>query len=419
MASKAKVTVAIDADSRGLKKGLKDAENDVESFGQRASQKLDAINSGIGKLSAIAGGLGIISLVSAAMDAVTKIKELVSWMQHLGDVSEEAAASAKAWGDAMTDSGLDPAVYAAVEDAAARANMPAEKLAETLKKIAETGGGIEAVAAALGTTADNLERAAAPGSNSAIRAAGLGYAGASASDAAARDKRISENEASKEGWRKMAVDALSASKNFAQAAEAWSAAIRATGSVDAAGEMLRRSLTWTDRNIRGIGRDPLTGRAIDAGLRLIPQQDAAQAAEREAAAKVVADKAAKDAAEAAEKAKAQADREAEARAREQARADAVATRHIDKASAITGSRKESIERITVQGPLGANALAASGGLLGGSLDNATRMAQQRQRSIDEINAKFAAASEELRKSAATANVSKDTLAKIAKILEEG
>lgn len=400
MAKTAKIETKLTGDSTGLKRTLDTSKNDVAKYARDVTERLRAIQAAAQSINIIAGVAGFVAM---AKQAIHLYKDLKNWINGTGEEARRAAAEAAEAGrklaDAAKKSGFSPSEFKAISDAAAAANIPAAELEGILAKIAEKKGGIDDVAAALGTTADNIQRAAD---------AAKGIVGGRAYAAAAEARR-GEVEGEKAGRRadrggleQAARDLLTISDE-SEFQRVIADVLRAA---DGDEEFIRRVQSEVMRQsggLRGAWREA-TGRQRDVntvGFRLGTAFEEDQArraaaaeeekrAQAEALAQAKAEEASQRTAEEAKRWQAeliqQANEEKRRLAEEQAREDKIygLNQRILTAQA---KRDEDIAAVTVSAPQAINSLNSIGGLIGADPTalNAARMAAERDRAVENIN----------------------------------
>ena len=407
MAKQAKIETKLTGDATGLKRELNIAKTEVGRYAKDVTERIKAINVAIKSINFM-GQIGL--FISGVKFAIEKYKELRDWINGTSKSAQEAAEKAAEAGrrlaDAAGKANLTPEQFAAVTDAAARANIPASELEKTLAAIAAQGGGIEAVAEAIGMTADELERAA--------NVAGRNITGRKyAATAEERRKEAAESEAGREADRKgymdMARDLLGASAS--EFARVVADVARATGGNEEELDRIASNLIMQTRGARGAFRAAF-GMDRDVN-RVIMQLSDAFAAER--ARRAAADEDAKRAwamdvigagvnewnpyeAHAEEERQAAAARAAEERtAAEAARRAARRGELLEQRESARVKREEDIAAITVSAPQAINSFNSIGGLVGAdpTAQNVARMEAERNAKIEAINKKFDEANNKL------------------------
>ena len=195
MAKTAKIETKLTGDATGLKRELQVAKTEVGRYARDVTERLKAINAAVQSINIVAQ---ISAIVGIAKQGIALYNQFKSWIEGAGRAArasaDEAEAAARKLADAASKTGFSPAQFAAIQEAAARANVPAGELNDILSNIAKNGGGLREVADALGTTADNLERGAAAAGRAyvAARESRRGAAAEAAKNAAADEAGIRE-----------------------------------------------------------------------------------------------------------------------------------------------------------------------------------------------------------------------------------
>lgn len=407
MSKSAKIETKLTGDSTGLKRELNLSKNDVAKFARDVTARLKAIQAATQSINIIASIAGFVGM---AKQAIHLYKDLKNWINGTGEAAKQAAAAAAEAGrklsDAAQKNGFSPAEFSAITEAAARAKIPADELADILAKIAEKKGGIQEVADALGTTADNLEKAARA-ANEAVT--GRRYA----AQAEARDKEAADAEAGRKadatGYARMARDLLAVNgQDFGRVV---ADVVRAANGDKSVLDYIASNLMYESRGARGAVRSAM-GKQRDVNFVMRNLYSAfdedevarAKAAEEARQADLIArlqqgvnewdpytayaeEEKRKAAQEAAEQ------KAAEARARRNARHDELLT----QMGALVEKRDADIAALTVSAPQAINSLNSIGGLIGSdpTAQNAARMDAERnakltaiQKQFDEANTKL-------------------------------
>ena len=201
MAKSAKIETKITGDSTGLRRELDVSKNEVTKFARDVTARLKAIQAATQSINIIASISGFVGM---AKQAISLYKDLKNWINGTGEAAKKAAEEAKQAADklkeAASKTGFSPAQFAAIQEAAIRANVPAAELNSILEEIVKKGGGLQEVADALGTTADNLERGA--------NAAGRAYTGEREARESAETAAAQAAKADAAGIREMVAQLL-------------------------------------------------------------------------------------------------------------------------------------------------------------------------------------------------------------------
>lgn len=409
MAKAAEIKTKLTGDATGLKRELASAKSEVTKYARDVTERLKAITAAVQSINIIAQVSAIVGIAKQGIELYNTLK---NWINGAADAADEATQrsidAARKLADAASKANLTTDMFAAVTEAASRANIPASELEKILGEIAKKGGGIQDVADALGTTADALERGAA---SARLVTIGRRYSGAAAERRGEYEAARENREADIVGYRQMARDLLSTTAGDLSRIVA--DVVRAANGDRRVMEYVMSEIMYERRNLRGIWRQATGGqrdvytihRALtqafdtDAAARARAAEDAERARLSAIIAETVpeynpyAAHAANERRQAAERAAAE-KAAADIARRENRRAELL--NQMGEASA---KRAEDIAAITVSAPEAINSLNTIGGLIGTdpSKMNAMRMDEERNRKMDDITKKFDAANEKLQK----------------------
>lgn len=400
MAKSAKIETKLTGDSTGLKRELNLSKNEVAKFARDVTARLKAIQVATQSINIIASIAGFVGM---AKQAISLYKDLKNWINGTSDAAKQAAAAAAEAGrklsDAAQKNGFSPAEFAAITEAAARAKIPADELADILAKIAEKKGGIQEVADALGTTADNLRRAA-DAANAAVT--GRRYA----AQAESREKEAADAEAGRKadatGYARMARDLLAVNgQDFGRIV---ADVVRAANGDKSVLDYIASNLMYESRGARGVVRAAM-GKQRDVNFVMRSLYSAFDEDE------VARSKAAESARQAdlvarlqqgvteynpyeayadEQKRKAAADAAAQKAAESSARRNEKQDEIMKQLGALVEKRDADIAAITVSAPQAINSLNSIGGLIGSDPTalNAARMDAERNAKLSDIQKKF-------------------------------
>lgn len=402
MAKSAKIETKLTGDSTGLKRELNLSKNEVAKFARDVTARLKAIQVATQSINIIASIAGFVGM---AKQAISLYKDLKNWINGTSDAAKQAAAAAAEAGrklsDAAQKNGFSPAEFAAITEAAARAKIPADELADILAKIAEKKGGIQEVADALGTTADNLRRAA-DAANAAVT--GRRYA----AQAESREKEAADAEAGRKadatGYARMARDLLAVNgQDFGRIV---ADVVRAANGDKSVLDYIASNLMYESRGARGVVRAAM-GKQRDVSSVMRSLYDAFD--EDEAARARAAEGADMGAAlgwlttapadmmkkalsllpkgmDAVDKFAREEAKKAEARAKRDEKVDELLARKGE----LVNDRDAAIAALTVSAPQAINSLNSIGGLIGSDPTalNAARMDAERNAKLSDIQKKF-------------------------------
>lgn len=400
MAKSAKIETKLTGDSTGLKRELDLSKNEVAKFARDVTERLKAIQVATQSINIIASIAGFVGM---AKQATSLYKDLKNWINGTSDAAKQSAAAAAEAGrklsDAAQKNGFSPAEFAAITEAAARAKIPADELADILAKIAEKKGGIQEVADALGTTADNLRRAA-DAANAAVT--GRRYA----AQAESREKEAADAEAGRKadatGYARMARDLLAVNgQDFGRIV---ADVVRAANGDKSVLDYIASNLMYESRGARGVVRAAM-GKQRDVNFVMRSLYSAFDEDE------VARSKAAESARQAdlvarlqqgvteynpyeayadEQKRKAAADAAAQQAAESSARRNEKQDEIMKQLGALVEKRDADIAAITVSAPQAINSLNSIGGLIGSDPTalNAARMDAERNAKLSDIQKKF-------------------------------
>jgi hypothetical protein len=400
MSKSAKIETKLTGDSTGLKRELNLSKNEVAKFARDVTARLKAIQVATQSINIIASIAGFVGM---AKQAISLYKDLKNWINGTSDAAKQAAAAAAEAGrklsDAAQKNGFSPAEFAAITEAAARAKIPADELADILAKIAEKKGGIQEVADALGTTADNLRRAA-DAANAAVT--GRRYA----AQAESREKEAADAEAGRKadatGYARMARDLLAVNgQDFGRIV---ADVVRAANGDKSVLDYIASNLMYESRGARGVVRAAM-GKQRDVNFVMRSLYSAFDEDE------VARSKAAESARQAdlvarlqqgvteynpyeayadEQKRKAAADAAAQKAAELTARRNEKQDEIMEQLGALVEKRDADIAAITVSAPQAINSLNSIGGLIGSDPTalNAARMDAERNAKLSDIQKKF-------------------------------
>jgi len=419
MAQQAGFNVRITGDGAQAKAEM----NSVSSAASSGAQAIAAAYSSVAVSVRVAtsavntfkAAMGLWSQVLGAVShLVSLVGKAVDFFRNLGKASEEAMASAAKFAERAKDSGLDASLFDAVAEAAGKAGVAADELAEKLKQFKDFKITFVELAAAIGSSGEELKEIARAFDRNNVGSRFL------ADEAArtGREKEAAERAGNEAEGRRALVAALSRAGdngNGAESAAIWDRIMEwAQGDRSRAESFFEENKPWwMFRNIGALGfgtqgLDAAEARYADrergrreARDRELAEQAAKVEAERRAAAEKEAAKAAEEAAaeekriaeekrreaEAARKAAEAAQREAD---RKKAAHDRNVDQYQEAMDAALKYRDDASASITVSAPQVISEYARRGGMLGGDSagDNLRRMAEERNRKLTEIEARF-------------------------------
>ncbi|MCK9468138.1 MAG: hypothetical protein M0Q49_01865 [Porticoccaceae bacterium] len=366
------------------------------------NQALEGVKRGVeGLAGSVTAATRVVGLFSSALMLYAIAERVVSW---LGKVREETAKWARSSREAAQEAErlhLTAGALDAIRQAAEEAGTPIDALDRALADYRNHITTFEELAAAIGSTGDALaaiEAAAAPGRAGRDYLEKLGKQ--QESEASAEEARKAEAA----GFR-AATEAIRTGTP-AEQREGWDVLMRgAEGDIGRAGELYNTHKSWLNRSgvgVYGFGHFELQAAA---GRYQGNQQQLAD----DRAARIAAHDAEVERRRQAE-AEAKKQREEEIAARQREQEEAVAERrrlrahenevnraardeerrleNQQKAAAmradLEASTAQKIDSITVDAPKAASSYGTIGGIMGGQVQNAQRLAEQRQARIEAI-----------------------------------
>lgn len=363
---------------------------------------IEGVKRGIeGLTDSISAATRVVSLFSSAMMLYAIAERVVEWFQKAAEETRKWADSSREAAREVERLNLTAGALDAIRQAAEEAATPVDTLDKALADYKNHIITFEELAKAIGSTGDALkgiEEAAAPGRAGRDYLVKLGKRQESAATAEG------ESKAEAAGLR-AATEAIRSGNPAAQQ-EGWDVLMQAAeGNIGRAGDLYNTHKSWLNRSgvgVYGFGHFEL--QAAAGRYQANQQQQADDRAARIAAHDAEVERRRQAEAEAKkqreeENAARQRDQEEAAAERRRIRAhesevnrdarnadrrltnEKLASEQLEKLKTATAQK---IKSITVDAPKAASSYGASGGIMGGQVQNAERLAEQRQARLEAI-----------------------------------